>query len=130
MMTNKWFPAICEILGTDQESIETMAHDAFDLIKSILTWPYHPELGDLIKDRNEYLKKRFELEGRPELYKFALQWQDEITNCEETGIVRAQFLKSYKAKSQGDIRRQIETSSDHTKKLLQKFDEIGKLENE
>jgi len=120
---NKFFPEISEFRGVDEQTVIAQANEDFDFIKGILLWPYHPELGPIIKNRNEYLRNRFNVEGRPELYQIAIQWEDEIKNNENVGIVRAQFLKAYKSKVFVTMKCQIK--GDHLKQLMSEIKKIG-----
>ena len=90
---NKWFPAICELRNETDENLEAEALKAFDEIKELMQNFYIPELG--AAGRQAIIIK-LESDGKSNLIPLLDKWGSEIVTG-NTQVVRAQFIKSYKA---------------------------------
>ena len=105
---NKWFPAICELIGNTDEQIEVEAIQAFDIIKGLMENFYCQELGSAGR---QAIIIELESMGKKELIPILDKWGYEIASG-NTQVVRAQFLKSFKANKIIDANRRLDAGKE------------------
>ena len=88
---NKWFPAICELRGTDSSSNTDEAIQAYETIGRLLKNNYHP----LMLKQVTAVKKELEKINKPEWVAMLEKWAWGIQNSTNSAVTRKQFIDSF-----------------------------------
>jgi len=105
---NNFFPSVAELRSNTDEQIEVEAIQAFDIIKRLMEDFYCPELGSSAR---QVMIIQLKSMNRKELIPVLDQWGYEIASG-NTQVVRAQFLKSFKANKIIDANRRLDAGKE------------------